>query len=115
MRYLENFFMGYASEGGGKAKEIYERVQATQQIVPRLYLLVTAGSVVMRLGERPNHEVLTDLVQMCKGVQHPTRGLFLRNYLTMSTRDKLPDTASDPSLGTLEDSMESFFLSETLK
>ena len=105
MRYLENFFMGYANEGGGSAAEIYRKVQATQQIVPRLYLLVTAGSVVMRMGERPNHEVLQDLVQMCKGVQHPTRGLFLRNYLCISTRDKLPDAGSDPRLGTLEDAM----------
>jgi hypothetical protein len=26
-------------------------------------------------------DILRDLVEMCKGVQHPTRGLFLRSYL----------------------------------
>ena len=28
---------------------------------------------------------------MCRGVQHPLRGLFLRNFLLTSTRDVLPD------------------------
>ena len=26
-------------------------------------------------------DILKDLVEMCRGVQHPLRGLFLRNYL----------------------------------
>ena len=29
---------------------------------------------------------------MCRGVQHPLRGLFLRNYLLQCTRNVLPDT-----------------------
>lgn len=33
-----------------------------------------------------------DLVEMCRGVQHPLRGLFLRNYLLQCTRNVLPDT-----------------------
>lgn len=28
---------------------------------------------------------------MCRGVQHPLRGLFLRNYLLQCTRNILPD------------------------
>lgn len=28
---------------------------------------------------------------MCKGVQHPLRGLFLRNYLLTSTKEFIPD------------------------
>ncbi len=32
---------------------------------------------------------------MCKGIQHPTRGLFLRSYLSEMTRDKLPDEGSE--------------------
>jgi len=34
------------------------------------------------------------MVEMCKGVQHPTRGLFLRNYLSEMTKDKLPDVGT---------------------
>jgi len=28
---------------------------------------------------------------MCRGVQHPLRGLFLRNYLLTSTKEFIPD------------------------
>lgn len=35
--------------------------------------------------------VFQDLVEMCRGVQHPLRGLFLRNYLLQCTRNVLPD------------------------
>lgn len=31
-------------------------------------------------------EILFDLVEMTKGVQHPMRGLFLRNYLSQISR-----------------------------
>jgi hypothetical protein len=31
---------------------------------------------------------------MIKGVQHPVRGLFLRNYLTLVSKNKLPDSGS---------------------
>lgn len=34
------------------------------------------------------------MVEFAKGVQHPTRGLFLRSYLSHVTRDKLPDVGT---------------------
>jgi hypothetical protein len=57
--------------------------------------MCTVGSVHIKSKEGPAKVVLTDLVEMCKGVQHPTRGLFLRSYLAQVSRDKLPDTGSD--------------------
>jgi vacuolar protein sorting-associated protein 35 len=69
-------------------------VQYAGNIVPRLYLLITVGSVYIRSKEAPAKEVLKDLVEMCKGVQHPTRGLFIRSYLSEMTKDKLPDEGS---------------------
>jgi hypothetical protein len=44
--------------------------------------------------QAPAAAVLSDLVEMAKGVQHPMRGLFLRSYLTHVTRDKLPDAGT---------------------
>lgn len=35
------------------------------------------------------------MVEMCKGVQHPTRGLFLRNYLSEMAKDKVPDKGTE--------------------
>lgn len=34
---------------------------------------------------------MKDMLEMARGVQHPTRGLFLRYYLSVMTRDYLPD------------------------
>lgn len=59
------------------------------------YLLCTVGSVYVKSKEAPAREVLRDLVEMCRGVQHPIRGLFLRSYLSQVSRDKLPDIGSD--------------------
>lgn len=39
-------------------------------------------------------DILTDLLDSVKGMQCPLRGLFLRHYLILATRDKLPDRDS---------------------
>lgn len=56
------------------------------------YLLITVGAVYIKAKEASRRDILKDLVEMCRGVQHPLRGLFLRNYLLQSTRNMLPDT-----------------------
>ena len=40
-------------------------------------------------------DVLKDLVEMTRGVQHPVRGLFLRTYLSQVSKSLLPDTGSE--------------------
>ena len=35
-------------------------------------------------------DIMKDLVEMTRGVQHPLRGLFLRNYLLQCLREHLP-------------------------
>ena len=59
------------------------------------YLLCTVGSVYIKSKEAPAKDILKDLVEMCRGVQHPIRGLFLRSYLAQISRDKLPDIGSE--------------------
>ena len=59
------------------------------------YLLCTVGSVYIKSKEAPAKDVLKDLVEMCRGIQHPVRGLFLRSYLSQISRDKLPDLGSE--------------------
>lgn len=46
---------------------------------------------------------------MCRGVQHPIRGLFLRNYLLTSTKELIPDiptpsTSAETPLDNLNES-----------
>lgn len=93
LRFLENYLL--EGQHGKKMAELYELVQYAGNILPRLYLLVTVGSAYVKLKEAPAKDVLKDLVEMCRGVQHPTRGLFLRTYLMEVTKDKLPDTGNE--------------------
>lgn len=58
------------------------------------YLLCTVGSVYIKSKDVSAKDVLKDLVEMCRGIQHPIRGLFLRSYLSQVSRDKLADIGS---------------------
>uniref|UniRef100_M4BVP8 Vacuolar protein sorting-associated protein 35 n=1 Tax=Hyaloperonospora arabidopsidis (strain Emoy2) TaxID=559515 RepID=M4BVP8_HYAAE len=93
LRYFESY-VEEQEQAGASMRNLYERVQSSSKVLPRLYLLVTVGAVYIKSRETPAREVLTDLVEMIKGVQHPLRGLFLRHYLSLSVRDKLPDKGS---------------------
>jgi len=106
LRYLEAHLFDEREKHGKKMSELYELVQYAANIVPRLYLLITVASAYIRTKEAPIKEILRDTVEMCKGVQHPTRGLFLRNYLAEMTKDKLPDLSSDPADGDVRDSVD---------
>ncbi|XP_057424429.1 vacuolar protein sorting-associated protein 35B-like [Lotus japonicus] len=94
LRRLEIFFKDETRHGVAIV-DLYELVQHAGNILPRLYLLCTAGSVYLRCKDAPVKDVLKDLVEMCRSVQHPIRGLFLRSYLSQISRDKLPDIGSE--------------------
>ncbi|KAK9284232.1 hypothetical protein L1049_023401 [Liquidambar formosana] len=94
LRKLEMFFKE-ETRRGCSIVDLYELVQHAGNILPRLYLLCTVGSVYIKSKEAPAKDVLKDLVEMCRGIQHPVRGLFLRSYLSQVSRDKLPDIGSE--------------------
>ncbi|XP_010426686.1 PREDICTED: vacuolar protein sorting-associated protein 35C [Camelina sativa] len=91
---LEIFFKEETGRGCSIA-ELYELVQHAGNILPRLYLLCTIGSVYIKSKDVTTTDILKDLVEMCRAVQHPLRGLFLRSYLAQVTRDKLPSIVSE--------------------
>ncbi|KAL8514766.1 hypothetical protein ACS0TY_013737 [Phlomoides rotata] len=94
LRRLEMFFKE-EDRHGCPVVDLYELVQHAGNVLPRLYLLCTVGSVYIKSKEAPAKDVLKDLVEMCRAVQHPIRGLFLRSYLAQVSRDKLPDIGSE--------------------
>lgn len=49
----------------------------------------------MKTNSKLKAGILRDLVEMCRGVQHPLRGLFLRNYLLQCVRNILPDCTTE--------------------
>jgi len=71
--------------------QLYETVQYCPRVVPRLYLQICMGSVSIRTGNSKAVDVMTELSDAAKCVQCPVRGLFLRYYLLMALKDKLPD------------------------
>lgn len=85
--------------------DLYELVQYAGNIVPRLYLMITVGTVYMGIEDAPVKEIMKDMMEMSRGVQHPVRGLFLRYYLTGQARDALPTGSGDGPEGNLQDSI----------
>mmetsp|Transcript_10243 Transcript_10243/g.17835 ORF Transcript_10243/g.17835 Transcript_10243/m.17835 type:complete len:833 (-) Transcript_10243:476-2974(-) len=108
---LESFF-GDERGKGRSYSELYELVQHAGNVLPRLYLMVAVGSLYIKSKEAAAKDILKDLVELCKGVQHPTRGLFLRAYLCQRSRTVLPDTGSayEGPGGTVTDALD-FLLS----
>lgn len=110
LRHLELFLLDEFNKGR-KVNDLYELVQYAGNIVPRLYLLITVGIVYIKFGDVAKKDVIKDLVEMCRGVQHPLRGLFLRNYLLQSTKGQLPDSESDEEKeGSVKDSIDFILL-----
>jgi hypothetical protein len=63
--------------------------------------MITVGTVYMSIPGAPVKEIMKDMMEMTRGVQHPTRGLFLRHYLSGMTRDHLPVGEDDGCVFTI--------------
>lgn len=85
--------------------DLYELVQYAGNIIPRLYLMITVGTAYMAVDGAPVKELMKDMMDMSRGVQHPIRGLFLRYYLSGQARDYLPDGDGEGPEGNLQDSI----------
>ena len=94
LRHLALYLDELIDTGNGLevGSSLYEQVQYNNSIIPRLYLMITVGSCMLKHRPELTRAVLDDLVEMSRGVQHPVRGIFLRNYLLQTTRSILPDT-----------------------
>ena len=90
LRHLSNYLFEAHTSDKHDLADLYELVQYAGNIVPRLYLMITVGCVFMSIPGAPVKEIMKDMMEMSRGVQHPTRGLFLRHYLSGQTRDHLP-------------------------
>ncbi|KAK7041812.1 retromer complex subunit Vps35 [Paramarasmius palmivorus] len=105
LRHLSNYLYDAHQAGKHHLADLYELVQYAGNIVPRLYLMITVGSVYMSVPEAPVKEIMKDMMEMSRGVLHPIRGLFLRHYLSGQTRDHLPIGDDAGPVGNLQDSI----------
>lgn len=113
LRHLSSYLYDAHVSSRHHLADLYELVQYAGNIVPRLCaspprpsfskiltaqcadLMMTVGTVYMSIPDAPIKEIMKDMMEMTRGVQHPTRGLFLRHYLSGMTRDHLP-VGDDP-------------------
>ncbi|CAO3613358.1 unnamed protein product [Cunninghamella blakesleeana] len=106
LRHLTMYLTEAHQSGCHHLADLYELVQYAGNIVPRLYLMITVGAAYMSMPEAPVREIMRDMMEMTRGVQHPIRGLFLRNYLSSMTRDYLPIGESNGQEGNIHDSIQ---------
>jgi vacuolar protein sorting-associated protein 35 len=105
LRHLSNYLYEAHTQSRHHLADLYELVQYAGNIVPRLYLMITVGSVYMSIPDAPVKEIMKDMMEMSRGVLHPIRGLFLRHYLSGQTRDSLPVGVDPGPIGNLQDSI----------
>ncbi|KAG6820231.1 hypothetical protein H0H93_003734 [Arthromyces matolae] len=114
LRHLSNYLYDAHTQSRHHLADLYELVQYAGNIIPRLYLMITVGSVYMSVADAPVKEIMKDMMEMSRGVLHPIRGLFLRHYLSGQTRDHLPVGNEPGPAGTLQDSI-SFVLTNFIE
>ena len=90
MLTLKNYMTEEISRGR-RLIDLYDDVQQAQNVIPRLYLMITAGSIYIERVPRSTRIIIYDMLGLVKAVQNPIKGLFLRNYLLKMLKDKLPD------------------------
>src|SRR6195952_4776630 len=103
LRHLSTFLRD--SHPVNHLADLYELVQYAGNIIPRLYLMITVGTVYMSIENAPVKEIMKDMMEMSRGVQHPVRGLFLRYYLSGQARDYMPSGTGDGPEGNMQDSI----------
>ncbi|CCD22259.1 vacuolar protein sorting-associated protein 35 NDAI_0A01010 [Naumovozyma dairenensis CBS 421] len=77
--------------------DLYELVQYAGNVLPRLYLMITVGASYLQCPNPPRDEILKDMMEMCRAIQNPIRGLFIRYYLSQTTKQILIQKLKDDS------------------
>mgnify|MGYP003300273417 CR=1 FL=1 len=86
IQILQNFFRE-ETKRGRRIKELYEAVQQSINIIPRVFLLITVGSIYLESQQCEKEILIFDMIQMTKGIQNPLRGLFARYFLLKMIKD----------------------------
>ena len=73
-----------------KIKYIYDTVQQSQYLLPRLYLMIIAGGIYLEIYPKNYREILYDLKNILTCEQNPLRAFWLRYVMFKYIKDKLP-------------------------
>ncbi|EEB06013.1 retromer complex subunit Vps35 [Schizosaccharomyces japonicus yFS275] len=112
LRVLSRALLDAHLNGSHNLLDLYELVQYAGTVIPRLYLMITVGGAYVESPDASVRDVISDMLDMSRGVQHPLRGLFLRHFLLTQTRRglvQLTDNKNDdekPTKCTITDALD---------
>ena len=86
---IENYIRNKASKGI-KIKYIYESIQQSQYLIPRVYLMIICGSIYIELNPIKYKEIIYELLNIVKCIQSPLKAFWVRYFLFKNLKDKLP-------------------------
>lgn len=89
---LNSFVMYIDGNKDQNIIQLYEIVQQISNIIPRLYLLICVGKIYIQQQPTYKLSILYDLLELCKGVQQPLNGLFLRYYMLQNMKQIIVNT-----------------------
>ena len=87
---IQSYFRSEIKQGRN-ALDFYKSVQQCKTVLPRVYLMIIVGTLLIENNNADTNEVLDDLIEACNGVQHPIRGLFVRYFFLKMLKDYIVD------------------------
>ena len=87
---IQSYFRSEIKQGRDSL-EFYKSVQQCMTVLPRVYLMIIVGTLLIENNDADANEVLDDLIEACNGVQHPIRGLFVRYFFLKILKDYIVD------------------------
>ena len=72
---------------GRNILDFYKSVQQCITVLPRVYLMIIVGTLIIENKKADTNEIIEDLIVACNAVQHPIRGLFVRYFLLKILKD----------------------------
>lgn len=94
IQYLQSYIRDEAKRGR-RLKELYEAVQQSISIIPRIFLMIIVGTVFIESNQCEPEELIYDIIKMIRGIQYPLRGLFSRYFLLKMFKDFFPHEQKD--------------------
>ena len=76
---------------GRNSVELYYSVQQCTKVLPRTYLMIIIGSLILENNSIDKKEILEDLLDACSNIKSPIKGLFLRSFLVKLLNNYLTD------------------------
>ena len=76
VRHLSKYLIEAHLSGKQNLAKLYESVQYTGNIIPRLYLMVIVGCAYMAIKDAPVCKIMQDIIEMSRGIQYPFVGFF---------------------------------------